>query len=152
MRLKRTVWQYEVRRSRVMLASDVQPLYADAITNPFTVAAVFRGIVGEQPREHFLAFYLDAGSRIMGFETIAIGGSCSVEVEPAQVFRGALLAGAHHMIVAHNHPSGRSEPSQADADLTRRLLDAGKLIGIPLVDHVVVTTTDHHSFANAGAL
>jgi DNA repair protein RadC len=81
----------------------------------------------------------------MGYETIAIRGCTSVEVEPAQVFRGALLAGAVRLIIAHNHPSGDPTPSGSDITLTRRLLQAADLIGIPLLDHVVVAS--HASYS-----
>lgn len=152
MKIKRSVWKYEVRRTRALLAGEALPIYADAVTNADTVAAIFRGIVGEQPREHFLAFYLDAAHHVMGYETIAIGGACSVEVEPAQVFRGALIAGAVRLIIAHNHPSGQAKPSEQDVTLTRKLLDVSKLIGIPVLDHVIVTSDGLHSFCEARAL
>ena len=139
-----------MKRARVALAEEERTTYAgDALADPEAVATAFRGIVGDAPREHFLAFYLDAKNCIMGFETIAIGGCSSVEVESAQVFRGALLAGAVRLIVAHNHPSNDPTPSEADVRLTSRLMEVSRLIGIPLLDHVVVAATAAYSFAES---
>jgi len=78
-----------VKRTRVPLISHDSAASPDALqlTSATAVADAFRVVVGDPPREHFLSFYLDAANRIMGYETIAIGGCASVEVEPAQVFR-----------------------------------------------------------------
>ena len=150
-RVRRHVYAYSVKRQRIPLASDQAEIYAGAVTNPVTVAAIFRATIGDPIQEHFVAFYLDGANRITGYETIAIGGCTSVEVEPANVFRGALLAGAVRLIVAHNHPSGLPSPSDSDIELTARLVAAGKLIGIPILDHVIVTANEQYSFASVGA-
>jgi DNA repair protein RadC len=152
--IRRYYWQYEVKRTRVALTSRdcTAPLDAQQLSTAAVVANSFRTIVGDPPREHFLAFYLDAANLIMGYETIAIGGCTSVAVEPAQVFRGALLAGAVRLIVAHNHPSNDPTPSGSDIAMTRRLLQAADLIGIPLLDHVVVTTRAAHSIMITSSL
>ena len=85
-------------------------------------------------------------------ETVAIGSVSSVEVHPREVFRPMVRAGLHSVIAVHNHPSGDPSPSEADLELTRRLADVGVLLGIPLLDHLVVTATEVVSMAALGLL
>jgi DNA repair protein RadC len=142
---RRYLWRYDVTRTRKIVFFHEDVSDPPQLKTSAAVAHAFRAVVGDPPREHFLAFYLDATNRVMGYETIAIGGCASVEVEPAQVFRGAILAGAVRLIVAHNHPSGDPTPSGSDVAMTRRLLQAAELIGIPLLDHVVVASHTSYS-------
>ena len=149
---RRHLWRYDVTRTRTVSFCHEDVGDPPSLKTPLAVAHAFRAVVGDPPREHFLAFYLDAANRIMGYETIAIGGCTSVEVEPAQVFRGALLGGAVRLIVAHNHPSGDPTPSASDLSMTQRLMQAAGLIGIPVLDHVVVTTGRAYSIAGETAV
>jgi DNA repair protein RadC len=113
--IRRHLWRYELRRTRVPCAADAVAQYDNRqITHALAVATIFRAVIGDAPREHFVAFYLDARHRIMGLETIAIGGTAVVQVEIAEVFRGVLLAGSSRLLVAHNHPSNDCQPSEAD--------------------------------------
>lgn len=86
---------------------------------------------------------LDARNKWIGAEIIAIGSMSGVQVHPREVFRAAIIAGAGSIIIAHNHPSGDLEPSPEDASLTARLAEAGELLGIPLLDHLIITDTDY---------
>jgi DNA repair protein RadC len=142
---RRYLWRYDVTRTRNIARCHEEVSDPPQLKTSDAVAHAFRAVVGDPPREHCLAFYLDATNRMMGYETVAIGGCASVEVEPAQVFRGALLAGAVRLIVAHNHPSGDPTPSDSDIALTRQLVKAAAMIGIPLLDHVVVAARTGHS-------
>ena len=90
-------------------------------------------------KEHFVAFYLDTQGRVIERQIISIGTLNSSLVHPREVFEPAVALHAASIIVAHNHPSGSLEPSQEDRDVTRRLTQAGTILGIPLLDHVVVT-------------
>jgi len=85
-------------------------------------------------------------------EEIARGHLTGVEVHPREVFKGAILNNAAQMIVAHNHPSGDPEPSPQDATLTKRLVEAGRVLGIPVRDHVVVGESECVSFEKRGDL
>ncbi len=89
-------------------------------------------------REVFVALLLDVQNRLQGETLVSIGTLTSSLVHPREVFRGAIFQGAAAVIVAHNHPSGDPNPSSADREVTRRLIRAGQLIGIPLLDHVVI--------------
>lgn len=89
-------------------------------------------------REVFVALLLDVQNRLQGEALVSIGTLTSSLVHPREVFRQAISQGAAAVIVAHNHPSGDPNPSNADREVTRRLIRAGQLIGIPLLDHVVI--------------
>ena len=104
-------------------------------------------------REHFLAIYLDTRNHVIGASVISIGCLDASIVHPREVFRPAILLGAAHLIIAHNHPSGNVEPSAQDCDITRRLQLAGDVIGITLVDHIIVNETgEFYAFQAMGRL
>jgi DNA repair protein RadC len=103
-------------------------------------------------RESLYALYLNNQNQVLGVEEIAKGGTGAVEFSVGEAFRGALVAGAPAVIVGHNHPSGNPEPSPADEDLTRRLIAAGKLVGVKVLDHVIVAEKGCHSFQRTGAI
>jgi DNA repair protein RadC len=89
-------------------------------------------------RETFHALLLDGKHRLQGVRRISEGTLTSSLVHPREVFAPALREGAAALIVAHNHPSGDPEPSAEDVSVTRRLIEVGRLVGVPLVDHVVI--------------
>ncbi|MGE0494561.1 MAG: DNA repair protein RadC [Vulcanimicrobiota bacterium] len=89
-------------------------------------------------REHFVALYLDARRRVIGQETVSVGTLTASLVHPREVFAPALQRRAATVVVAHNHPSGDPTPSAEDVALTRRLVRAGELLGVELLDHIVV--------------
>jgi len=119
-----------------------------------SAADVFREFAhlrGEK-REHFCALYLDTKNNVLRRETIAIGALDAAIVHPREVFREAVREGASSIIVAHNHPSGDPEPSQEDVAVTRRLAEAGRLLGIDFLDHVIVGDNDWVSMKDRGVL
>jgi DNA repair protein RadC len=89
-------------------------------------------------RESLYVLHLDVKNRIIGVEEAGRGGLSSVEIHPRDIFKAALLTNAASIILAHNHPSGEIDFSEADLSLSRRLKAAGDLIGVPLRDHVIV--------------
>ena len=102
--------------------------------------------IRENKKENFVALYLDARNRLIHKETISIGTLNASLVHPREVFEPALCHHAASVIVAHNHPSGSVEPSPEDREVTMRLTEAGKILGIELADHVIVSTSAHFSF------
>jgi len=98
-------------------------------------------------KEHFVVLYLNARNQLIHKETISIGTLNANLVHPREVFKPAIEHLAASIIVAHNHPSGGSEPSAADLELTKRLQEAGKLIGIEVADHLVITNKDFRSIS-----
>lgn len=118
-------------------------LYAHASETGVVIQSpedVFHAIkhIAAYKKEHFLALYLDARNRLIHTETVSIGTLNASLVHPREVFEPAIAHRAAQIIVAHNHPSGDPQPSAEDIALTRRLADAGCLLGIELADHVVV--------------
>jgi DNA repair protein RadC len=92
----------------------------------------------ERNKEHFFLISLNTRSKVKFVELISIGTVSSSLVHPREVFRRSILRGATSVIICHNHPSGDAEPSEEDISITRRLIEAGKIIGIELLDHVII--------------
>lgn len=103
-------------------------------------------------REYFVALHLDARNGLIGIETVSIGSLTATIVHPREVLKAALLCNSAGFIVAHNHPSGDSTPSTEDRDTTRRLARAGELMGIPLLDHIIITPNSYFSFREKSLL
>jgi len=97
-------------------------------------------------REHFIAITLDGASRVIGTHTISIGTLNQSLVHPREVFFRAIQDRAASIILAHNHPSGQLFPSRADKQVTTRLKEAGKLIGIEVIDHIILAPDGYYSF------
>lgn len=115
------------------------------------VNAVRKGIL-EKAREHFKLVLLNTRNRIIGISTISIGTLNASLVHPREVFRDAVVHSASSIILVHNHPSDDPEPSDDDITLTRRLADAGRLMGIEVLDHIIVTRRAYTSFKERGLL
>lgn len=120
--------------------------------DPYASQAIARAVIGAADREHFLVILCDARNAVIGVNTVSIGTLTASLVHPREVFKPAILAGAAAVILAHNHPSGCAKPSPEDKEATRRLKEAGKLLGIPVLDHVIVAEGDAFSFRSAGIL
>lgn len=108
--------------------------------------------IREQKKEHFVVFFLDTRNQEIKREIISIGTLNYNLVHPREVFEPAVKNLAASVIVAHNHPSGCLEPSDEDLSLTKRLTQAGKLLGIELLDHVIVAKTGFSSFKEKGLI
>lgn len=102
--------------------------------------------------ETMWAVYLDAKNRVKGFLKISEGGICNTICDPKKVFMGALACVASGIIVTHNHPSGSTNPSIEDKQLTKKLYTAAKLLDIRFVDHVIITDENYFSFRENGLL
>lgn len=96
-------------------------------------------------KEHLRGIYLDSHYRVIHDEVISIGTINSSIIHPREVFKPAIQYGAVGVILAHNHPSGVLTPSQADIDITKQLSEAGEIIGISLIDHVILTEKEYQS-------
>lgn len=107
-----------------------------------------REVKSDTRQEHFLVLPLDGKKRPLSEpQTVAVGTANVVSIHPREVFSCAIKWNACAVIVAHNHPSGNIEPSKEDVVLTQRLNEAGSVIGIPLIDHIIVGASDYYSFA-----
>jgi DNA repair protein RadC len=97
-------------------------------------------------REHFVGFYLNSRNQVLRREIISIGSLNASIVHPREVYLPAVAMSAASVVLAHNHPSGDPTPSEEDLAITRRLLEAGRILGIDLLDHVVVARDSYASF------
>ena len=97
-------------------------------------------------KEHLMALYLNAKNQLVHKETISMGTLNANLVHPREVFEPALKYSAAQIIAAHNHPSGDPKPSEDDLEVTKRLTEAGKMMGIEIMDHVIVSKNSHFSF------
>lgn len=102
------------------------------------VFAAFRDRFAAMDREEFLAVCLDGKGALIGFHQVSVGTLTASLVHPREIFKAAILANAASVILVHNHPSGDPTPSAEDESLTRRIRQAGELVGIKVVDHVVI--------------
>ena len=99
----------------------------------------------DSKKEHFVVFYLDTRNQIIKREIISIGTLNASLIHPREVFEPAIRHSTAQIIIAHNHPSGIIDPSDEDKEVTIRLEEAGKLLGIEIIDHIIVTRTAYHS-------
>lgn len=97
-------------------------------------------------KEHFVIFYLDSRNQEIKRETISIGSLNANLVHPREVFEPAVRNLTAQIILAHNHPSGDPEPSEDDLEITKRLVESGKILGIEVIDHIIVAKNDFFSF------
>ena len=114
------------------------------------VYETFRARFERADREEFLAVLLDGRNQVTGFNVVSTGTLTASLVHPREVFKPAILGNAAALILLHNHPSGDPEPSAEDKALTERLRQAGDLIGIRILDHVVIGDQRFVSFADRG--
>ena len=123
------------------------------VSNWKAVAEVVSKYLGGADREHFVILLLDARNKVVGINTVSIGSLTGNLVHPRELFKPAILAGAASIILSHNHPSGDPEPSGDDISLTRRMVAAGAILGIDVLDHVVVGDRERYvSFKQRGMI
>jgi DNA repair protein RadC len=122
------------------------------ITTPRSVASLLLPQYGNRSVEHFGVVLLDTKHRVLRTTVISIGTLDASIVHPREVFREAAAAGASALVLFHNHPSGDPEPSPEDVHLTRRLVAAGLLMGIDVIDHVVLADVRYCSLKEKGLL
>lgn len=101
-------------------------------------------------QEHFIALFLNTKNRVIGQETIFIGTLNSSIVHPREVFREGIRKSAASIILVHNHPSGDPQPSKEDIDVTRRLVECGRLLGIEVLDHLIIGDGTYISLKEKG--
>jgi len=138
----------ELGRRVAMLAPTQRPV----IHTPDDVAAMLLPRFRYEPREHFLAVLLSTKNHVLKTAVISIGSLNASIVHPRELFREAINARAAAVILVHNHPSGDPSPSPEDAALTRKLAEAGELLDIPVLDHIVLGDGKYISLKEKGIL
>lgn len=128
----------------------VRRVGTEVLNTPDQIADYARKLYGCKPQEHFAVFSLSAQNQIINVHEVAMGGFSAAPVDIAVVFAGAMLSAARAIIIVHNHPSGVPTASQADRELTRQIARVGRDLGIPLLDHLIVTPDPNFfSFASS---
>ncbi|MBN8651425.1 MAG: JAB domain-containing protein [Cyclobacteriaceae bacterium] len=102
--------------------------------------------------EQFKVLLINRANRVLGIVAISTGGMTGTVADPKIIFASALKANACSLILAHNHPSGNRQPSQADIDLSRKVREGGKLLEIQVLDHIIVTTEGYTSLSDEGLM
>lgn len=137
---------------RVQAVRERTVVYETAIGGPVDLAAAIRALIGDMDREGFVVIHLNAKHKIVSLEVAAVGTLTAVLVSPSSVFKGALLANAASIALGHLHPSGDPTPSPEDLALTRQLMQAGEVLGVRVVDHVVIGEDCHVSLRETSSL
>ena len=128
-----------LQKSKITIESskDVAKVFLDLLTLEDKI---------DQDKEHFYVMHLDFRNRVNLGELVSLGTLDSSLVHPRETFRRAIMQGSASIIVAHNHPSGEVDPSDADTKTTKKLFDAGELLGISMLDHIIFAKDKFFSF------
>lgn len=135
------------RRQQMVVAESVHRL-----NSPQAVVELVRGRLAHLRREVFMVIQLNVKNDVIAEEIVSQGTINASIVHPREVFQNAIKNGAAAIIVTHNHPSGDPGPSDEDIQVTKRLVETGKIIGIPLLDHVIIGSQDSFSLKAHGLL
>lgn len=123
------------------------------VSSPEDAVGLCRKFLDDLPNEHMIAISLNTKNEFNNISQISMGTINSSLAHPREIFKMAIKTNANSIIIAHNHPSGNPEPSKEDLSITKRLREAGKLLGIPLIDHIVVGEEGKYvSFKERGIL
>jgi DNA repair protein RadC len=135
---------YSIPQFRLRLVRERTVRYkvrqATAVTCAEHAVAILRAAIGDSPVESIYVLHLDGLNHVISCEQASKGGRGGCAVTPGDILRGALVAGASAIIIGHNHPSGDPTPSLADVQTTEHLSKACDMLGVPLLDHIVVTS------------
>jgi DNA repair protein RadC len=136
---------------RVELVKDWGHPYANLeVETPKDLVAILKEFLGKADREVFLTVNLSGTNEINSINIVSVGCLTRTIVQPREVFKAAILSNAFRIVIAHNHPSGTSYPSQEDIDMTRKLIQCGEILDIKVMDHIIIAGKEYLSFAEKG--
>lgn len=140
--------KYELKQVQVRLRlEEAEPLYsAEPVTDSDKAVELMSKALAEFDREHVCVLNmdrtyvadLDTRRQVLNFHTVSIGDLDQAQIPIQNVFKTAIMQNAKSVLILHNHPSGSLEPSQADLSVTKRMVEAGNILGIPVTDHIIV--------------
>ncbi len=116
------------------------------ISSPEDVAKVFIPLLKDELKEKFILICLNSANKIIKFETVSIGSLNASVVHPREIFKAAIENSAASVILLHNHPSGNPEPSSEDIAVTQKLVESGRILDIPIFDHLIIAGDSYTSF------
>lgn len=144
---------YKIPVYKVLLVKDGNtPSDVKAINSPADVVDTLGNYLEGADREHCVIALLDRKGKIIGINTVSVGDLSSSIVHPREVFKPAIILGAASIILCHNHPSGDPAPSREDIEITRRLVEAGQLLQIEILDHVILGDNCYCSLKEKGLI
>lgn len=126
-----------------------QPLEKPTINSSHDAFALLQAVIGELPHEEFWVLYLNNSNKVLAKTQLSKGGITATMVDVRLLFKKAIELSAVAIIVAHNHPSGKTKPSTSDKELTQKIKASGKTLDIKLLDHLIITQNDYFSFADS---
>jgi len=126
--------------------------YNEKINSPGTAVTIVKKFLQDKDREYLIVLSLDTKNKVNALSVVSIGSLNSSIVHPREVFKIAILSNAASIIISHNHPSGDTTPSTEDLNITKRLKECGKILGIDLVDHIIIGNEKYLSFKEEGIL
>lgn len=130
---------YKVPSMKLCLVHENKPRRKPLVIQSPEDAAKLLAPLKMAPEEHFISLHLNVKHEVIGLHEVSHGSLAASLVHPREVFKAAIIANSYAILVCHNHPSGSAiKPSSEDIDTTKQLLQAGKLLGVALVDHVIV--------------
>jgi len=142
---------YSMEELLLLVQEKAREQSIDRITSASDVFA-FLQEYSVKDQEHFLLITLDGASKVINKHCVFIGTLNQSLVHPREIFRKAIVDNSAGIIIAHNHPSGTLEASRADIQITQRLKEVAKLVGIELLDHVILSKKGYYSFSDEGIL
>ena len=148
--------EYIIPRYRVALIKDgsiasTVSTYS-TINSPENAIDILRNLIGDSPVEVFCVLCLDTRNKIIAACRVSEGSLSMTVVHPREVFQRAILSNAASIIIAHNHPSGDSKPSNEDIKITKQLVQAGEIMKIKVFDHIIIGESADYSFSQCGLL
>lgn len=144
-------YEYKLTVQRVKVSDIIQPIPA---SHPQEIASLCLAEgIQDRPQEQMWVLHLNTKLEVIGREVVGMGGLTSSNAELRLIFSSAIVKGAAALVVVHNHPSGDPSPSSADVAITNQLVQAGQILGIRVLDHVIVGHDDrYYSFAENGGI
>lgn len=146
---------YQVAEIQLSYKSNVKASLRPKITNSKDAYEVFLSSWDDTKIEfveQFKVMLTNRANKVLGIFEVSTGGVSGTVADPKLIFAAAIKANACGILLAHNHPSGTTQPSQSDIALTKKIKEGGKLLDVQLLDHIIVTAESHYSFADEGLI
>lgn len=147
--------RYQVAEVQLVYKSNVKPSLRPKISHSKDAYQVLLESWDDtkiELQEQFKVMFTNRAHKVLGIFEVSTGGVSGTVADPKLIFAAAIKVMATGLILSHNHPSGNLQPSQADIDLTRKIKEAGKMLEIQLLDHIILTSEGYYSFADEGLI
>lgn len=137
---------FEIARRIFIKSGITEEIKQREMTSAKEIYNLVKSKISNYNKEHLVVLSFDIRNKFLGMDTVSVGILNANLTHPRETFDAAIRRHASHIIIAHNHPSGDTEPSEDDLEITKRLIEAGKILGIEVIDHIIVTKANFFSF------